>query len=620
MTSNCLDSGAPHPVTAAIENAEEVPDEIDGGPQAEKLRLLIEDCSPDRTIVSMRDILAASGNFYERGVPVRLARDPGRGGASSKVMTPDGIVLAIHRACRPYRSKVKPDGSVVETDARLPRSFAVMYLDCVGEWQLPPLNGIASSPLLREDGDIYAVPGYDPVSGMWVEDIPDLAGRIPASPTRADAERALSVVRDHFRTFCFADAQTIPGPGGVQIVDTARPPGRDESAFLVGLMTAVCRPSLDRAPGLLLKAPPLSGAGAGKGLLARCICLVAYGLQPHAVTSGSSAEELEKRIAAELIEGNPVLFLDNLNNTALKSDLLASAITERPARIRVLGRSQMVPINSSSLIILTGNGLKVSEDLTRRFIPVEFDPRTEDPEARAFGTDILADTRDRRLQLLAALLTIWRWGRMAAGVDAGIRSGRPLGSFETWGRWARDPLLALGCQDPANRIGEAKERDSRRQEIARLFEIWWGAHADAPVTAAGLHQSIQEVIDPQGRGRQYVAAAVERLSGTRMAGFHLTRQAATGRWGAATYSLEPTDGREKHRKHRGHRDDDISASTVVPRDQADAPYDPYAIRPGPTAAGPASPMPPMPPMASPADQKSEDQAPDDQNPGWSARL
>ena len=83
----------------------------------------------------------------------------------------------------------------------------------------------------------------------------------------------------------------------------------------------------------------MSGAGAGKGLLARCICIIAFGRDPHAVTSGATAEELEKRIAAELIEGSPALFLDNLNNTGFKSDLLASAITECPARVRPLGKS-----------------------------------------------------------------------------------------------------------------------------------------------------------------------------------------------------------------------------------------------------------------------------------------
>jgi hypothetical protein len=61
-----------------------------------------------------------------------------------------------------------------------------------------------------------------------------------------------------------------------------------------------------------------------------------------------NAEELEKRIRAELIEGSPALFLDNLNNTEFQSNLLASAITERPARVRLLSKSQMVPLNASA--------------------------------------------------------------------------------------------------------------------------------------------------------------------------------------------------------------------------------------------------------------------------------
>ena len=78
---------------------------------------------------------------------------------------------------------------------------------------------------------------------------------------------------------------------------------------------------------------------------------------------------------------------------------------------RLLGKSQMVLLNASAFVIMTGNGLSVSEDLARRFIAVEFDPRTEDPEARPFKTDIRAEVRERRTELLAALLTIWRWGR-----------------------------------------------------------------------------------------------------------------------------------------------------------------------------------------------------------------
>ena len=445
---------------------------------------------------------------------------------------------------------------------------------------------------MQDDGTINSTEGYDPASGMWCENVPDLTGLVPERPTKDEAAAALRLIRETFKTFCFADAETIDdAAGGVAVVDTepSRRAGTN-SAFLVALLTAVCRPSLHLAPGVLLRAAPMSGAGAGKGLLARCICIIAFGREPHAVTAGATAEELEKRIAAELIEGSPALFLDNLNNTAFKSDLLASAITERPARVRLLGRSQMVPLNASAFVILTGNGLTVSEDLARRFVAVDFDPRTEDPEARPFTTDIRAEVTARRTELLAALLTIWRWGRIATDIEPGL----PLGSFEQWCRWVRDPLLALGCQDPAERVSEAKERDGRRQAVADLFAIWWEKHSDQPVAVRQLHDDVKQALDPQGRGRQYVSSQLEKLAGTRMAGFVLTRQAPAGKWGAATYALKKTDGEEEHRDHRGHK-------VKLPQPQnSDAAHAPYASADRGTDECPRNtsqiPMPPVPPM------------------------
>lgn len=408
--------------------------------------------------------------------------------------------------------------------------------------------------------------------------MPDLTGLVPVRPTKDEAAAALRLIRDTFKTFCYADAETVgDAAGGVAVVNLTNPPGVDESAFLVASLTAVCRPSLHLAPGVLLRAAPMSGAGAGKGLLARCICIIAFGREPHAVTAAANAEELEKRIASELIEGSPALFLDNLNNTAFRSDLLASAITERPARVRLLGRSQMMPLNASTFVILTGNGLTVSEDMARRFIAVDFDPRTEDPEARRFSNDIHLDVTARRTELLAAQLTIWRWGRIATD----IQSGLPLGSFPQWCAWVRDPLLTLGCHDPAERVSEAKERDSRRQAIVDVFLTWWDKHGDAPIALRDLHDDVKHTADPQGRGRQHLSSMLEKLAGTRMAGFVLTRQSPAGRWGVATYALSETDV-EGHRDHRGHQaHEDISDAPDAPdagRQAADDTDNPNDIR------------------------------------------
>src|SRR3954452_4799488 len=105
---------------------------------------------------------------------------------------------------------------------------------------------------------IYSAEGYDSASGMWLENVPDITSLVSEKPTFDDAKSVLQYVREMFRTFCFADAETVPGE--IVVVDISNPPGTDEIAFLTALLIAVCRPSLHLAPGLLFRAALMSGA------------------------------------------------------------------------------------------------------------------------------------------------------------------------------------------------------------------------------------------------------------------------------------------------------------------------------------------------------------------------
>ena len=100
------------------------------------------------------------------------------------------------------------------------------------------------------------------------------------------------------------------------------------------------------------------------------------------------------------------------------------------------------------------------------------------------------------------LRAIWRWGRQ----NAGLTRGKALGSFESWAEWCRDPLLALGCRDPVERMDEIKSDDPHRRQIVELFAAWAVRHGGRPVKAAALAESVQALVDPQGRGRQHIAA------------------------------------------------------------------------------------------------------------------
>jgi hypothetical protein len=521
-----------------------------------KPELIIRAGNLPSTAEALRDLLAASGNLFDRGLPVRVIEPADGGPPSVRPLTRHNVVIEAHRLCQP----VKVGSDREHVPATLPDRVAQMYLDMSGEWELPPLAGVSTSPLLSADGSVRAADGYDRATGLWCRSAPKL--KLSARPSRVDAEAALALLREAFRTFPFADA---PGRWdaslGVEVIDITEPPGRDESAFLVALLTAVCRPSLWLAPGMLVTAPAVSGAGSGKGLLVRAICTIAFGIRPRAFTAGSERQELDKRLAAELIEAQPALFLDNANGITLRSDTLASVLTERPARVRLLGQTRMVPLNSTAFVAVTGNGLTVTEDLARRFIPCELDARCEDPELRPFPAGFLENIERRRPEFLAAVLTIWRWGRQNA---SRLTRGKPLGSFETWTEWCRDPLVTLGCRDPVERIEALKANDPRRRHIADLFRTWWEQHGPTPVKANQLAEPVKTIADPQGRGRQYLVTFLTQLTGTHAAGFVLTRQEPAGYWAAATYALikaEPA-GPIGHRTHR--TDGPNSTAPVAP--------------------------------------------------------
>ena len=98
----------------------------------------------------------------------------------------------------------------------------------------------------------------------------------------------------------------------------------------------------------------------------------------------------------------------------------------------------------------------------------------------------------------------------------------------------------------------------QRQETARLFEVWWEKHQDQSVKAEDLDWEVRSVLNPNDKPRQWVTVKLQGLTGTRLAGFVLTREAAIGKWGTATYSLKRTDDpktkpawRGPHGGHRG---------------------------------------------------------------------
>jgi hypothetical protein len=327
-----------------------------------------------------------------------------------------------------------------------------------------------------------------------------------------------------FATFPFADAVRVTSGAG-SLVDLEKGPAVDESTLLLGLVTAVCRPSLSLAPALLIRAPHLSGSG--KGLLVHAFAQIAFGQEPTAFTSSGNRQELGKRIESALIESGPIVFLDNCNAELLSSNVLAQVITEGAVTTRLLRHSKMVPLTTNAFIALTGNAVRISEDLARRFLVVELDAKCENPEQRLFGADFSASIKQHRARLLAAVLTIWRWGR-----QTNLNPGMPLGSFERWASWCRDPLLALGCVDPVQRTAETKSEDPLRQRTFEFLTAWYDCHGSRPVKIRDLDPRVTGIL---GGTRQQLATFVGNLAGARVGGFLVSVSRPLSNWGVADY-------------------------------------------------------------------------------------
>ena len=198
-----------------------------------KPELIIHAGNLPATAEALRDLLAASGKFFDRGVPVRTVK-PADGGAPSAIpLTKSNVVMETHRLCRPMKEK---RGELVP--ATLPDRVAQMYLEMCGEWGLPPLYGVSTAPLLSPDGSLRIADGYDSKTALWCANVP--AFQLTLRPSRVDAEKALEQIRQTFQSFPFGDScRRWDDSLGVEIVDITQPPGHDESAFLVALLTAV---------------------------------------------------------------------------------------------------------------------------------------------------------------------------------------------------------------------------------------------------------------------------------------------------------------------------------------------------------------------------------------------
>jgi putative DNA primase/helicase len=360
-----------------------------------------------------------------------------------------------------------------------PPNIAETLLARSGHWRYRHLVGAVSAPTLRPDGSLLQDPGYDEATGLVFDpgstDFPRIKEQ---AETRQNAEKALQTLRASVTcTFPFVSEA-------------------DESVALALILTALVRRALPAAPLGAITAPIMAS---GKTLLADLIAIIATGTSAAAMTHPSSEEETAKVLLSVLLDGDPIVLLDNVDQP-LRSEALCSVLTSESFSGRLLGQSRTVVVPTSATFLATGNSLQIAGDLRTRAVLCRLDPRCENPEQRQFRGDLRVSVAEMRPSLVVAGLVIMR---------AFIRCGGPAsdyvlpwGRFERWSDLVRAPLVWLGLQDPCASARVLEAEDPERARHLALLQAWRTAFGDE-------RRTVREAIDLALRSGEQLNVALE---------------------------------------------------------------------------------------------------------------
>jgi putative DNA primase/helicase len=275
------------------------------------------------------------------------------------------------------------------------------------------------------------------------------------------------------------------------------------SVALSALIMPVARGAMQVAPLHAFDAPE---AGSGKSYLFDLASTIATGEIAPVIAAGRNEEETEKRLAAELMTGQPIISIDNLNGD-LAGDFLCQAIERPIVKPRILCRSETMRIENTVTMFGNGNNIRLNGDIVRRVIRCSLDANIERPELRVFRGDPVSTVLGNRGQYIAAVLTIVR-AYIAAGYP---NPCRPLASFSDWSLLVRSSLVWLGYADPVDTMEAARADDPSRGNLGAVVAAW--RHVIGPNKPMTAGEIIAKAADDPDRILNLAISAVATSPG-----------------------------------------------------------------------------------------------------------
>ena len=319
-------------------------------------------------------------------------------------------------------------------------------------------------PVMREDGRIdLLAEGYDAAARIFT---------LPSGIKVRDdlpLEEAVALIKSLYAEFPFNDAKEDGTSRNLAVCVAAM-----LSMFGVGLLG----PLTSRMHFVY----GANAVGSGKSLLAK-LAIVPVAGAARVRVKGENSEELRKELSSAALDGDAYFFLDDLDGM-LKSQELNAFMTSATMSGRMLGGLSGFTAEKQCVVFITGNNLKLSQDIARRVLRVSLYSEAFDVQERAVKRPIDEEWLCRpevRGDVLGALWALIReWDK--AGRPKG---GRALRGFEKWCEVFGGIVAHAGFGDPCE--APPVDDNSGSNEISDMLAL-----------VELLHGKMQEKIDERG--------------------------------------------------------------------------------------------------------------------------
>jgi len=337
----------------------------------------------------------------------------------------------------------------------LPKEVCTTVLESAKFDGIPPLKGLAHLPYVGPKGDLVTEPGFNPDSGYFLLDSENLRKVVlPTELSQRTALAGMQVLRDVTCDIPFAD--DTHGYGWIAL-----------------LLTMIARPMIDGCTPLF--AFDATAPGSGKTILVKTAALIAFG-QEYLCSAGiaNQDEEMRKAITSMVASGSPLMLLDNFVGI-LRNPPLEAAITTGHWDDRLLSTNTHVSAPMQMIFAVTGNHLRLGDDIARRTFVCRLEPTQSIHERGDFKNgelDVFA--KNHRFALYTAALTILAAHAAAGSPEAHVKA-RP--GFEGWSRkvasaiaWAGGPDVTGLFADVGDETSDANEAEVFREVVAENID------------------------------------------------------------------------------------------------------------------------------------------------------